>query len=73
MFYAGERAGQHFHSFLLVSFLEALIMYLVTLQKVKPQETTGLHVTGEFQTVEPDALVALFVQVIIWLFTTVYP
>lgn len=25
-------------------------MYLVTLQKVKPQETTGLQITGEFQT-----------------------
>lgn len=26
-------------------------MYLVTLQKVKMQETTGLQITGEFQTV----------------------
>lgn len=52
-------------------------MYLVTLQKVKPQETTGLQITGEFVAVfgkllrnNTDDLVVL--EVIIWLLTTVY-
>lgn len=62
-------------------------MYLVTLQKVKMQETTGLQITGEFQTVVGIFIASkkraveqqkqnetddLVALEVIWLLTTVY-